>query len=222
VDTVTPLAFLSHSKGGKQMAIHLKHYLRLTGTDSFVAHEDIEPSQEWASVILEQLRACDVFFPILTSDFPKSDWADQETGVAVGLEKVIIPLKVDIDPYGFIAKYQAHRLRETLGAAAGWKLFKVMEKNEKLRSKVRGGLIRVFAGSGSFKEAGDIAGHLSEIESWDPAEIEAILKASTENDQIHHSYSAQRTIRAMISKYKNKMTARAKVYVALFLDIVSD
>ena len=220
MDTVTPLAFLSHSKSGKELAAHLKLLLTRKGIDAFVAHEDIEPAKEWDSVILEQLRACDVFFPILTSDFPKSLWADQETGVAVGLGKVIIPLKVDIDPYGFIAKYQAHKLPSALNSAAGWKLFQIMERNERLRPKVRGGLIREFGRSHSFKEAGDRAERLTEIDSWERPEIEEILKVSGENDQIHHSFAARRSITGIIAKYKHKMSPRAKAWALRFQDLI--
>jgi TIR domain-containing protein len=221
-DPITPLAFLSHSRGGKEIAARLKLMLGVYGTHAFVAHEDIQPAKEWGSVILEQLRACDVFLPVLTADFPRSNWADQETGVAVGLGKLVIPLKVEIDPYGFIAKYQAHRLPANPGFSTSWKLIRIMENNERLGPKVRGGLIKMFSMSMSFDDAGEKAEKLSEIDSWEPIEIEALLKVSTENSQINQSFAARRKILSMISKYKSKMTTRAKMYGALFHDITED
>jgi len=44
---------------------------------------------------------------ILHPGFQESKWTDQEVGVAIGRMVPIIPIKVGLDPYGFIGKYQA-------------------------------------------------------------------------------------------------------------------
>jgi len=54
----------------------------------------------------EKSQSCDIFIPLLTESFKKSDWTDQEIGLAIAADKFIIPLQVDFPPYGFIGKIQ--------------------------------------------------------------------------------------------------------------------
>lgn len=103
-------AFLSYSRLDKKLAGHIKHALKECGIEAFLAHEDVEPSVEWVEEIKTELETCNIFLPILTNNFHNSDWTDQETGIAFTRDKLIIPLKVKKDPYGFISKIQAFSL----------------------------------------------------------------------------------------------------------------
>jgi hypothetical protein len=82
--------FLSYSHLDKRLAGKIKKYLLQYGVKVFLAHDDIEPSEEWADKILEELRDCHVFMPILTKHFNKSNWTDQETGCALILNKGVM------------------------------------------------------------------------------------------------------------------------------------
>jgi gas vesicle structural protein len=75
----------------------LKDCLTEYGLDVFLAHEDIAQSAAWVQTILAELKAADVFLPLLTDNFPGSKFTDQETGLAVAGDKLTIPLKVHID-----------------------------------------------------------------------------------------------------------------------------
>ncbi|MEM2058884.1 MAG: toll/interleukin-1 receptor domain-containing protein [Thermoproteota archaeon] len=101
------LLFISHSHKDKETASYIKSELRDFDIDAFVAHEDISPTEEWQKVILEKLKQCTGILLLLTEDFKNSDWTDQETGFALALNKIIIPIKITIDPYGFVSRYQA-------------------------------------------------------------------------------------------------------------------
>ena len=91
--------FLSYSSHDKELAGQVKKELESRGLEAFLAHEDIEPTQEWEGVILENLKACDVFIPLLSENFKESEWTDQETGVAVSEEKLIIPEEFRYIPF---------------------------------------------------------------------------------------------------------------------------
>ena|SRR2546422_1977921 len=99
--------FVSHSHHEKEIAGWIKGELERFGAFGFVAHEDINPTEEWQGAILKNLKECDVFLALLSGNFATSDWTDQESGIAIALGKVIVPVKVNLDPYGFIGKYQA-------------------------------------------------------------------------------------------------------------------
>jgi hypothetical protein len=77
------------------------------GVDGFVAHEDIEPTAEWKDVIEAALHSCDAMCALLTADFPKSPWCDQECGVVTARGIVIVPVDLGKKPYGFVNKFQA-------------------------------------------------------------------------------------------------------------------
>jgi hypothetical protein len=101
------LLFVSHSHKDRGIASLIKSELNDYGVDVFVAHEDINPTEEWQKSILEKLEQCDALLVLLTDSFRNSLWTDQETGFAMALKKLVIPIKIDIEPYGFISKYQA-------------------------------------------------------------------------------------------------------------------
>ena len=103
--------FLSHKQEDVKIAEEFKDCLELFGAQAFIAHRDIAPSAEGRRTMRRHLEElCNVFVPILTRRFRESDWTDQETGIAIARSLIIAPVRVDIDPYGFIDDRQAIRL----------------------------------------------------------------------------------------------------------------
>lgn len=102
-------AFISYSV--KQKTIGGKFRSLLTtycGYETFIAHDDILGSAVWEEEIIKAIEKADFFIPLISSDFKTSDFTDQETGIAITLKKKIIPIKLEeVNPYGFISKYQA-------------------------------------------------------------------------------------------------------------------
>ena len=99
--------FISHVHTVKEPAGNLKLSLQKYGISAFVAHEDIEPTDEWREEILKSLMSMDAFVAVLTPDFRSSKWTDQEVGVAVARDVLIVPVSRGAVPYGFIEKYQS-------------------------------------------------------------------------------------------------------------------
>ena len=81
--------------------------MQLFGISCFVAHSDIEPTRTWQKEIEKALFSMDVLIALMTEDFSDSNWTDQEIGVAIGRNVLILPIRMGADPYGFIGKYQA-------------------------------------------------------------------------------------------------------------------
>ena len=106
--------FLSYSSDDGILAGKIKRYLEdYFGFEVFLAHEDIGAAEEWPKVIIENLKSTDIFMPLLSPNFTKSSFTDQETGMAFILGKGIIPISVEtgVTPYGFINKIQALKLK---------------------------------------------------------------------------------------------------------------
>ena len=98
--------FLSHKVKSKKKTSEVKEALKPFGITSFVAHEDIHPTQAWQDEIESALFTMDAFVALMTPDFHDSDWTDQEVGFALGRNVPIIAVRLGRDPYGFIGKFQ--------------------------------------------------------------------------------------------------------------------
>lgn len=101
--------FISHVAAHKVEVSALKDALAEYGVTGFVAHEDIEPTAEWLQTIETALQTCDAALAYLTEDFHDSLWTDQEIGYVVSRRRLVVPMDVGKDPYGFISRYQSYR-----------------------------------------------------------------------------------------------------------------
>lgn len=206
--------FLSYSTGDKKTAGMIKEELEKFGLEVFLAHEDIEPSEEWQNAILNGLKGCDVFIPLLTKKFKTSDWTDQETGIAFFNKKMIIPLEINILPYGFIGKYQALKIdrddiRYKKIRSGCIEIFKTILRNspEEFKNKMFNSLIKKFANSPNFAVASSSSELLLEI-SESKRRINEIADAAIKNDQIYKCSSAQGNLRRLFSDNKDKIDPR--------------
>jgi hypothetical protein len=99
--------FVTHLATHKATAEAVKVALAGWGLDGFVAHRDIDPGREWARVIIAALNTCDALVALLHKGIKESDWCDQEIGVALGRGIPVIPVRIEMDPYGLAGIFQA-------------------------------------------------------------------------------------------------------------------
>lgn len=55
----------------------------------------------------QALFSMDALAAIITPQFVESKWADQEVGIAMGRNMLVIPVMREATPHGFIGKFQA-------------------------------------------------------------------------------------------------------------------
>jgi hypothetical protein len=143
--------FISHYHKEKELAGRIKGRLENRfNIDVFVAHDDINPTEEWQETILRELETSNVFIMLLSRDFKTSDWTDQETGIAIQLKQKIIPVALDIPPYGFAGKYQALKWKEDAFDWGMRELVMVLYGKHILDTNE---IVSYFTCSDSFKEA---------------------------------------------------------------------
>ena len=175
------LIFLSHKAEIKGHVQKLKEGLEVYGVEAFVAHSDIDPGTEWQEEILEALRDMDAFVPILTEGFRDSQWTDQEVGYALARDVPIIPLRVNMDPYGFIGRYQ--------GLTCAWReapqnIIMALMSDPKMVDS----FIQAVAECDSLVNANRLAKVLQGIEELTERQTSRLLTAFEENEQISKSY----------------------------------
>lgn len=198
-------AFLSYSHLDKGLVGDIKHALEEYGIEAFLAHEDIEPSAEWVETIKDELKACNVFLPILTDNFHKSPWTDQETGIAFTRDKLIIPLKVTKDPYGFISKTQALPVNTTAIKPSCRKLVKTILSKPGVGDLLIDDLITRFGKSGSWSVAAENTELLVSYQDYTLPQIVGIMEYTIANSQINQSFDRREKLREFIheSKYRD-------------------
>lgn len=105
-------AFISYSHQDRAYGAQAKGVLAEVGIEAFLAHDDLEVSEEWRERILIELRRCDLFVALLSANFLSSKWAPQEAGFIVSRPEVVIaPLSIDgTTPFGFLSHLQAGRI----------------------------------------------------------------------------------------------------------------
>jgi hypothetical protein len=176
-------AFVSYSHQDRQYGGQAKRVLAEVGIDAFLAHDDLDVSEEWRERILEELRQCGLFVPILSEQFLQSRWTSQEVGFIVSRPDVVVaPLSIDsTTPYGFLSHLQSRRIppngitRELL----------VEPLARKLPRAILPGLIQIAAKAGTFRDAEAKLRPLVPLFALFTAEeAQALGYAAVENGQI--------------------------------------
>jgi hypothetical protein len=107
------LAFLSYQTVDRHVAAEVRAFLADFGIPTFMAHDDLEVSDQWQDVILDRISAADIFVAILSAAYLASPYCLQESGIAVFRKaaNTIIPLSIDetISP-GFLRPIQSRRV----------------------------------------------------------------------------------------------------------------
>jgi hypothetical protein len=101
--------FLSYSNKDKFLAGKIAKILGEKDIDVFLAHEDIEVSQEWRIEILKHLNSDNFLVSLLTDNYETSTWANQEAGYMMGKGGKVISLIVgdtDVKKFGFLESLQ--------------------------------------------------------------------------------------------------------------------
>lgn len=208
--------FLSYNTIDKKLVGKIKNNLNGCGIDVFLAHEDIEPTQDWTNRILVELNKSDIFLPVLTKNFKKSKWTSQEIGIALANKLFIISLKIDVDPFGFLSRYQALKFKAENIDQSCLRIIKIFNKEKRLRKKFLDGLISNFEKSNSFDDAKNKSELLNKFDGYTKAQITKILRTAIENNQILLSWGAERRLKELFNLYQNKIdNALLKKYMKL-------
>ena len=194
------LVFVSYSTDDKILAGKIKQLLEGYGLSVFLAHDDIPPLCEWQEEISKNLDNCDVFIPILTGSFHMSEWTDQEVGIAYGLKKLIIPLKVDTAPYGFISKIQACKLYVENPVITCQKIISVLKDNGFLEH-VFDCLLRDLESAPSFDYANATVKELIEYGNLNKEQINQIIRIAIRNNQFRLSRKGSKFLDSLTKKH---------------------
>ena len=209
--------FLSHTHQHKVLAGQLRTRLTDYGIDTFVAHDMIEPTRQWQEEIEAALMTCDALAALLTSDFVESRWCDQEVGTVLGRRRCIVGVKQDVDPHGFIGKYQAVNGDDSPYSA--WviaeRIVGALWVNSKTRPLMARPATVAYEQSTSFDNARANYSRLRELQAdeWTDEMVEMVEAAKRENRQVEEAVSMEpatygKPIPELLSSHLDKLLDR--------------
>jgi len=128
----------------------LNNLIQIQGVQIFFADEDLKPGDIISQRITQSIVASDIFLVFYSESAQQSSYVQQEIGVALGYNKIIIPLLLDnTKPTGMLAN--VHYLdfsdeQTRLSEYARLYNFIVNNKQTKDRNQLLGGLALVGIG----------------------------------------------------------------------------
>ena len=195
--------FLSHKAKHKVQTSQLKAWLGICGLACFVAHEDIEPTEEWQREIEYALQSMDALVALITEDFHQSNWTDQELGIALGRGVPVIAVCLGKDPYGLIGKNQGLRgcnWKDLGGMAA--KIYALLHKNLADQSRLFEAALAAYAASTTFADsAWKVSNVLSTFETLTCAQADRIVRALRDNRQNRLSFVGRASLIPLLNKW---------------------
>ena len=195
--------FLSHKATVKENTSQVKQALARCGVAAFVAHEDIEPTEEWQREIERALFSMDALVALLSEDFHDSNWTDQEVGVAIGRGVPLIAVRLGMDPYGLMGKGQGLggcSWADPNGVAV--KVFQLLHKRLPDKSRLFECALSAYSKSGSFADfAWKVEHLLSLFETLTTDQVERVVEAYRANGQNKSSFKGMDLLQPLLEKW---------------------
>jgi hypothetical protein len=95
--------FISHSTSDLGLVYELKQWLEANGIEASVAQLSLSPGELMSERVRQGIAASDCVLVILSQDGGRSDLVNQEVGLAVGSQRLIVPIvEVGLQPKGFL------------------------------------------------------------------------------------------------------------------------
>lgn len=202
--------FISHVSKHKKRVGELKDALAAYGVQGFVAHEDIQPTQDWQSEIETALNTMHGMAAIVTPEFKDSEWTDQEVGYALGRGIKLIAVKAGCLPHGLLARQQAMAgdIDNIPLMARG--IVTILVKDNATQSRMRDALAEALVSSSCWADSKLIVDQLETIGSITAANAESIRLALKENSQVSKAYGLPGRLQALLKPYPEKVSAASE------------
>ena len=196
--------FFGHLSEDKKLVTEVKQKLISYGIDCFVAHEDIHPTLEWQNIIELGLQSCDAMAVFLTKNFHASAWTDQEVGFCLARRVLIIPLKIETNPYGFIGKYQAQNSSKLSTSEIAEVIFNILIENPLTSAKLTEAVVMHFLESDTWESARARSLLLPKIKTWTPELLRSIENSLLTHSRIPTAFGVPDRIRKILNEHSQK------------------
>lgn len=199
--------FISHPSQIKASVHKVKAELVKYQIAAFVAHDDIEPTKEWEAEIESALRTMDALTAFLTSDFVSSRWCDQEVGVAVGRNKLVVPVCAGANPHGFLGKYQGVNAKGLTASQLANALVATLCRNPISTPRMGDALIERLSKSGSWDMARTTMTLLEGVARLNQTQAARLIATIDDNPEVANAYGVPERIKALVGRITTPPTS---------------
>jgi len=183
--------FLSYSIEDKPFADNIVNTLKnYPFIDIFIAPENIKAGTFWVDELKYNLKNSDVILALLTDNYHKASWTDQEIGLAWAFEKRILALSIDDHMgKGYVNTIQIKKFPREFKqydiTDLAIELYPTIKNNEEF---VEGLLKFALLASTSFFESNAVAKIVRRlIDRLEPHLAGFVVEAYCKNDQVYQS-----------------------------------
>jgi hypothetical protein len=152
----------------------------------------------------ERPRHLPALAAFLTPTFHASKWTDQELGYCLRRRVLIVPIKFEVDPYGFVARYQAFSGHGKEPGQIATALFDILFDNPLTATEMAGAVVNDFAASPSYAETRRRISTVERIKSWTPELLQRLEVAARENSQISECTNMPNRIQALVRRHSGR------------------
>ena len=198
--------FLSHVSQHKKPVAELKDTLARFGVRAFVAHEDIQPTQDWQSEIETALDTMHGLAAILTPESKDSDWTDQEVGYGLGRGIKTIAVQAGRLPYGLLARQQALVADLDKVDLMARRIVSILVKDPSTQPRVRDALVEALVCSSCWANTKLVVAELESIGTVTAQNADRIRLALSENSQVSEAFGVPRRLETLLGPYPQKVT----------------
>jgi hypothetical protein len=139
---------------------------------------------EWQSEIDLALRSMDALAALLTSDFHSSNWTDQEVGFALGRGVLVIPMRLGLNPYGFIGKVQGLAGSFEKSEDMADMLVQILLSHPSTQRTMRKALVGALQFAFSYDNARRLSRIITRVKDFTDEEKVALHRACKDNNQV--------------------------------------
>lgn len=193
--------FLSHVSTVKDKTYLLREALKAYSISGFVAHADIEPGKEWQSEIESALRTMDALVAIITPDFVDSRWCDQEVGIAIGRDKLVVPVRAGADPHGFMGKFQGLQAKGSQATVVAEQISDILARHERSYARLAEVLVARLEKSRSWDGARGTTKLLEKLTKIPPGLLPRLASASLINDEVKEAWTVSGRLASLIERH---------------------
>ncbi|MDA7996751.1 MAG: TIR domain-containing protein [Nitrosopumilus sp.] len=187
---IKPRAFISYSNEKKDLAAGVRRHMEEAGIDAFLSDRDIRSGTKWEDKIISEIGLCKYFIVVLTEDYHRRDYTDQEFGIAIGCKRNIHILGMGGRPYGFMKSIQVADAAK-YGAQGFFEcIYEVIEEiSNGNTDMVLEYLVNVLTKSENVEMTAFYAGKIKD-QNLDKGQLDRIAAAYIDNCHIHCAESS--------------------------------
>lgn len=179
--------FISYSSAQEELAIDLKHELKKYSISAFVAAVNIHPGGHWRQWIEHALNSTNYVVALVTCDFNKSKWANQEVGFAYARGIPTLSIKYGAVPGGFAEAFQTVDCTGENASRIASKIHNSLLHSYKFFGTTWNILVNSYAHNPNAEQASHIVNVLSQVRFFSLEHEQKLVAAINSSQHVYKS-----------------------------------